>query len=174
MVKSWGCCKDKTENQRQEAYGRILRTSENFWIQGTLIYRSSWNTSTPTLKPSTTQGPTSFRSRHTTQILQQHNSEPQYAGWPKSHQTHWHLKTYYWTLHCTPERRNPAPSTRTLTQASLTRKTWQATHPTPHTVRNFHNKEEPPNARIQITLPQTEQSKQNEKAEKYPESKGTG
>ena len=42
------------------------------------------------------------------------------------------------------------------------------------TVRNFHNKEEPPNARIQITLPQTEQSKQNEKAEKYPESKGTG
>ena len=26
-----------------------------------------------------------------------------------------------WTLHCTPERGNPAPPTRTLTQASLTR-----------------------------------------------------
>ena len=25
-------------------------------------------------------------------------------------------KTHYWTLHCTPERRNPAPPTRTQTQ----------------------------------------------------------
>ena len=47
---------------------------------------------------------------------QEHNPETQYTGWPKSHQTHWHLKTYYWTLHYTPERRNPARPTRTPTQ----------------------------------------------------------
>ena len=35
-----------------------------------------------------------------------------------------HLKTHYWTLHCTPERRNPVPHTRTLMKASLTRKPW--------------------------------------------------
>ena len=62
---------------------------------------------------------------------------------------HWHLKTHYWTLHCTPEKRNPAPPTRTLTQASLTRKPWQPTGPTPPTGRNLHNKEEPQTARIQ-------------------------
>ena len=41
---------------------------------------------------------------------------------PKSHQTHRHIKTHYWTLHCTPERRDPDPPTRTLMQASLSRK----------------------------------------------------
>ena len=66
----------------------------------------------------------------------------------QSHQTHWHLKTHYWTPHCTPERRNPAPPTRTQTQASLTRKPWQATRTIPPTVRNLHNKEEPQTARI--------------------------
>ena len=34
-------------------------------------------------------------------------------------------------------------------QASLTRKPWQATHPTLLTVRNRHNKEEPQTARTQ-------------------------
>ena len=52
-------------------------------------------------------------------------------------------------IHCTPERRNPAPPTRTPTQTSLTRKPRQATRPTPPTVRNLHNKEEPQTARIQ-------------------------
>ena len=106
----------------------------------------------PTLKSSTTQGPTSSRARHTTQILQptqEHSLELQYTGCPKSHQTHWHLKTHSWTLHSTPERRNPAPPTRTPMQASLTRKPWQATHPTPPIARNLHSKEEPPTARIQ-------------------------
>ena len=46
-----------------------------------------------------------------------------------------------WTLHCTPERGNPAPPTRTLTQASLTKKPWQATDTTPPTARKLHNKE---------------------------------
>ena len=36
-----------------------------------------------------------------------------------------------------------------MTQASLTRKLWQANCPTPPTVRNLHNKEEPQTARIQ-------------------------
>ena len=67
----------------------------------------------------------------------------------KSHQTHRHLKTHYWTLHCTPERRDPVPPTKTLTQASLTRKPWQATHPTPSKGRNLHNKEEPQTSSIQ-------------------------
>ena len=59
----------------------------------------------------------------------------------------------YWTLHCTPGRRNPAPPTRTPTQASLTRKPWQATRPTPPTVRNLHNKEEPQTSSIQKVHP---------------------
>ena len=80
--------------------------------------------------------------------MQEHSPELQYTGCPQSHQTQWHLKTHYWTLHCTPGRRNPAPPTRTPTQASLTRKPWQATRPTPPTVRNLHNKEEPQTARI--------------------------
>ena len=74
---------------------------------------------------------------------QEHFPELQYASCPKSHQTHWHLKTHYWILHCTPERSNPAPPTRTPTQSSVTRKPRQATRPTPPTARNLHNKEEP-------------------------------
>ena len=50
------------------------------------------------------------------------NREHSNTGSRKSHQTHRDLKTHYWTLHCTPERRNPALPTRTLMQASLTRK----------------------------------------------------
>ena len=80
--------------------------------------------------------------------MQEHSPELQYTGCPNSHQTHKHLKTHYWKLHCTLER-SPAPSTRTGTQASLSRKPWQATHTTPPTVRNLHNKKEPQAARIQ-------------------------
>ena len=71
---------------------------------------------------------------------QEHNPEHKNTGGQKSHQTHRHLKTHYWTLHCFPERRDPAPPTRTPTQASLTRKPLQTTHPTPPTGRNLHNK----------------------------------
>jgi len=79
---------------------------------------------------------------------QEHSPELQYTGCPNSQQTHRHLKTHYWTLHCTLER-SPAPPTRTGTQASLSRKPWQATHTIPHRVRNLHNKKEPQAARIQ-------------------------
>ena len=109
-----------------------------------MILRQAFNF--PDLLKSSLQSKTYHANSPATQ---EHNPEPQYTGWPKSHQTHWHLKTYYWTLHWTPERRNPAPLTRTSTQASLTRKPWQATCPTPPTVRNLHNKEEPQTARIQ-------------------------
>ena len=84
---------------------------------------------------------------------QEHSPELQYTGWPNSHQTRRHLKTPYRTLHCTPER-SPAPPTRTGTQASLSRKPWQATHTTPPTVRNLHNEKEPKVARIQKSHPQ--------------------
>ena len=47
------------------------------------------------------------------------------------------------------ERRDPAPPTRIPMQASLTRKPWQAIHPTPPTGRNLHNKEEPQTSSIQ-------------------------
>ena len=78
----------------------------------------------------------------------EHSPELQYTACPKLLQNHWHFITHYWTLHCTPERRNPAPPTITLTQAYLTRKPWQATHPAQTTARNLRNKEEPQTARI--------------------------
>ena len=68
---------------------------------------------------------------------------------PKVTQSHRHLITHYWTLHCTPERRNTAPPTRTPTQASLTRKPWKATRPIPPIGRNLHKKEEPQTSRTQ-------------------------
>ena len=85
--------------------------------------------------------------------MQEHSPEHQYTCYPKSHQTHGHLKTHYWTLHCTLERRNPAPPTRTPTQASLTRKPWQATRPIPPTGRNLHNKEKPQTSSLQKGYP---------------------
>ena len=143
MEKSWAYYKNKIENQRQEAEVQNLRTPENSWLQGTLINKSSsksLHTYTETkLHP---------RARAVIPATQEHSPELQYTSWPKSHQTHRHLKTHYWTLYCTPERRSPAPPTRTPTQASLIMKPWQATRPTPPTGRNLHNKEEPQTARI--------------------------
>ena len=78
---------------------------------------------------------------------------------------HRRLITHYWTLHCTPERRNPAPPTRTPTQASLTKKPWQATDTTPPTVRKLHNKENSTNCQNTERLPQTQQYKQDEEIE---------
>ena len=77
-------------------------------------------------------------------------------------QTHWHLKTHYWTLHCTPVRRNTAPPTRTPTQASVTKKPWQATCTNPHTARKLHNKENSTNCQNTERTPQTQQFKQDE------------
>ena len=71
-------------------------------------------------------------------------------------QNHRPLITHYWTLHCTPERRNPAPPTRTPTQASLPKKPWQATDTTPPTVRKLHNKENSTNCQNTERPPQTQ------------------
>ena len=104
----------------------------------------------------------------------EHSPELQDTGCPKSPQNHRHLITYYWTLHCTPERRNTAPPTRTLTQASLTKKPWQATCTNPHTPRKRHNKENSTNCQNTERTPQTQQFKQDEETEEYPADKGTG
>ena len=107
-------------------------------------------------------------------VTQEHNPELQYTGCPKLLQNHRHLITHYWTLHCTPERRNPAPPTRTLTQASLTKKPWQATCTNPHTARKRHNKENSTNCQNTERTPQTQEFKQDEETEEYPAGKGTG
>ena len=64
-------------------------------------------------------------------------------------QAHRHPKTHYRTYHCTPERRDPAPPSRTQMQTPLTRKPWQATSPTPPTGSKHHNKEEPQTSSLQ-------------------------
>ena len=121
-------------------------------------------------------GSTSSRARHTKQILQQQrntalSSKIQAA---QSHPKTRHLITHYWTLHCTPERRNTAPPTRTMTQASLTRKPWQATCTNPQRARKHHNKENSTNCQNTERTPQTQQFKQDEETEEYPADKGTG
>ena len=153
MEKSWGNCKNKTENQRQETEVQNLRAPENSWLQGTLINKSSsksLHTYTETKHPPRANKFHSKLSYHANYpTTQEHSPDLQYTGFPKSHQTYRHLKTHYWTLHFIIERRIPSPPTRTPTEASLTRKHWQATWPTPPIGRNLHNKEELQSARIQ-------------------------
>ena len=88
--------------------------------------------------------------------MQEHSPELQYSGCPKSHQTHRHPKTHYWTLHYTPGRRSPAPPTRTPPHVSITRKPWQATCKTPPTVRKLYNKENSTNCQNTERPPQTQ------------------
>ena len=64
-------------------------------------------------------------------------------------QIHSHPKTHYWTYHCTRERRDSAPPTRTQIQAPLTRKPWQATSPTPPTGNKLHNIEKQQTSSLQ-------------------------
>ena len=125
------------------------------------------------LKPSSTQEPTSSRARHTMLILQQSRNT---ALSIKRQAAQSHTKpidtpkTHFWTLHCTPDKRDPAPLTRTQTWAPLTRKPWQVTSPTPPTGGRLYNKEEPQTSSLQKGQ---QQSKQNEKTEKYSAGKGT-
>ena len=174
MEKSWGYCKNKTENQKQEAEIQILRTPENSWLQGTLIDRSSSNAYTETKHYPRANKFQSKTYHANSPATQEYSPELQYTGCPKSLQTYWDLITHYWTLHCTPERRNPAPPTRTPTQASLTRKPWQAACTTPPRARKLHNKENSTNCQNTEKTPQTQQYKQDEETEEYPAGKGTG
>ena len=63
---------------------------------------------------------------------------------------------------------------QTPTQASLTKKPWQATDTTPPTVRKLHNKENSTNSQNIERPPQTQQYNQDEETEEYPAGKGTG
>jgi len=93
-------------------------------------------------------------------------------GYPKPCQTHRHLQTHYWALHCTPERRDPAPTTRTqsqLPQPGNLDKTLVQPHPQGADSTIKRNHKLPAYRRA----PQTQQSKQNEKAEKYSAGEGT-
>ena len=152
MEKSWGYCKNKTESQRQEASIQNLRTPENSWLWQTLIDKSSSKSLHTYTETSFHPRANKFQSKTyqaNSPTTQEHNPEHKNTGGQKSHQTYRHLKTLYFTLHCTRERRDPAPPSRTLMQASLSRKPWQVTCPSPPTGRNLHNKEEPQTFSIQ-------------------------
>ena len=58
-----------------------------------------------------------------------------------------------------------------MTQTSLTRKSLQATHTTPPTVRKHCNKENSTNYQNTERPPQTQQYKQDEETEEYPAGK---
>ena len=93
--------------------------------------RSSSNASIPTLKSSTTQGPTNSRARHTTQILQEHSPELQYTGCPKLLQNHWHNSLLDTSLH-SREKKSSATHQNTDTsfpnQETLTSHLYNPTH----------------------------------------------
>ena len=128
-----------------------LRTPENSWLQGTLMDKGSsksHHTYTETKHHPRTN---KFQSKtyHTNSpAMQEHSPELQYTGCPKSHKPTdiSKLTTGHFTALQREEIQLP---TRTLMQASLTRKPQQATHPTPPTGRNLHNKEEPQTSSIQ-------------------------
>ena len=152
MEKSWGYCKNKTESQRQGAQIQNLRMPENSWLRWTLIDKSSSEILHIYTETKLHPKANKFQSKiyqANSPTMQKHNSDHKNIDGQKSHQTLRHLKTHYWTLHCTPEKRDPAPSTRTQTEASLTRKPWQATRANPPTGRNLQNNEEQQTYNIQ-------------------------
>ena len=122
-----------------------------------------------------TQGPTSSRARHTTQILQQCRNTPLSFNIEaaQSYSKSINVSTHSWSLHSTPERRNPALPIRTPTKASLTKKPWQATDTTQPTARKRHNKENSTNSQNIERPHQTQQYNQDEETEEYPAGKGT-
>ena len=174
MEKSWGYCKNKTENQRQQAKVQILRTPENSWLQGTLIDRTSSKASIPTMKPHTTQGPTSSRARYTMEFSSNTGTQP----WASIYRLANHTKPTDISKPTTGhfialQTGNPAPPTRTPTKASLTRKPWQAISPIPppgptSTIKRNHKL---PGYRKATP---TQQCEQDENAEKYSTGKGKG
>ena len=95
MEKSWGYCKNRLKTRSRRLKSKS-EEHQNSCLQGTLIDRSSSNTSIPTLKPSTTKGqqvpeqdiPCKFSSN---------TGELQYTGCPKLLQNHWG-RLYYLSL----------------------------------------------------------------------------
>ena len=176
MEKSWAYCKNRTENQsgglspNPENTGELL-TPGNINRQELMKHLHTYTETKHHPRANKFQSKTYHANSPATE---ERSPKHQYTGCPKLLQTHWHLITHYWIPHCTPERRNPAPPTRTPTQASLTRKPWQTTVTTPPTVRKLHNKENATNSQNTERPPQTQQCKQDEETEEYPAGKGTG
>ena len=109
-----------------------MRTPEKSSVQGTLINKSSLKSFHIYAETKLHPRANKFQSKlyqANSPTTQEHNTEHKNTGGQKSSQTHRHLKIHYWTLHGTPERRDPAPPTRTPRQASLTRKPRKATCP---------------------------------------------
>ena len=176
MEKSLGYCKNKTENQK----GRLK--SKSWEHQRTPDSREHKLTGAHQMPPYLhwNQAPPKGQQFPEQDIPWKFSSNTGTHPWASIYrqikllQNHRHLITHYWTLHCTPERRNPAPPTRTLTQASLTKKPWQATDTTPPTARKLHNKENSTNSQNTKRPPQTQQYNKDEETEEYSADKGTG
>ena len=163
MEKSWGYWKNEMEYQRQEAKVQNLRTPENSWLQATLIDKRSSKSFHAYTETKHHPRANKFQSKTYHRNSQQCRNIA-LSICPKSGQTHRHLKTHYWTVPCTQERRNTAPPTRTSfpNQEILTSQLSNHTHrqepPQWRRTTNYQNMERPP---------QTKKSKQNEKAQKY-------
>ena len=176
MEKSWGYCKNKTENQRQEAQVQTLRTPENSWLQGTLINMSSSKSLHNNTETKHHPRANKFQSKTyhaNSPAMQEHIPELQYIGCQNSHQTHRHLKTLLDTaLHT---RGKKSSSTDQNTYTSFPNQETLTSHPS-----NPTHSEEPPQWRRTTNWqntewpPKTQQSKQEEKAEKYSAGKGKG
>ena len=93
-------------------------TSENSWeLQGTLIDKSSSKILHTYTETNIHPRANKFQSKtYHANFGQLKDRLPKAITNPQT------PKTHYWTLHCTPDRRDTAPPTKTPMQAPLTRK----------------------------------------------------
>ena len=151
----WWRILEATVRRRLKARGRRLnsRTSEHqrtpdsrdhYWT------RAHPKASIPTLKPNSTQEPTSSKARHIMLILQQSRNT---ALSIKIQDAQSHTKpidtSRLTTGHFIALQRKEVQLHSWLTQASLTRKPWQVASPTPTKGSNLHNKKELQTSSIQ-------------------------
>ena len=148
-----------------------LRTSENSWLQGTLIDKSSLPNLHTYTETKLTQQPTSSSARHTMLILQQSRNTTLGI---KRQAAESHAKpidtpklTRDTSLH---SREKKSSSTHQNTDTSFPN---QETLKIPPTARKPHNKDNSTNCQNTERSPQTQQSKQDKNAEKYSAGKGT-
>ena len=80
---------------------------------------------------------------------QEHNTRHKNTGSQKSHQTHRHPKTHYWTLHCTREKRSSYIHQKTYTVSPNHEILASQNSPTPPTGSRLHNKDEPQTSSLQ-------------------------
>ena len=102
LTQKWWRSLEATVRLRLKARGK--RTPENSWLQGTLIDKSTSKTLHTYTETKFHPRVNKFQSKTyhaNSPATQEHSPKLQYTGCPKSHQTHRHLKTHYWALHCT-------------------------------------------------------------------------